>query len=47
MQQETAYQEMMSQLGENTEYLDGKAYEAIRIQQSRDYRELANSFNNE
>ena len=43
MQQEQGYQRMMAQLGENTEYLDGVAYEAVRIQQSSDYRELAES----
>ena len=37
------YQQMMAQLGENTEYLDGAAYEAVRVQQSSDYRELAES----
>tara|TARA_Y100000996_G_C22548415_1_gene652765 strand:+ start:351 stop:1322 length:972 start_codon:yes stop_codon:yes gene_type:complete len=43
MQQEQGYQRMMAQLGENTEYLDGAAYEAVRVQQSSDYRELAES----
>jgi tripartite-type tricarboxylate transporter receptor subunit TctC len=43
MQQEQGYQRMMNRLGENTEYLDGTAYEAVRVQQSSDYRELAGS----
>jgi len=30
----------MRRLGENTEYLDGADYEAVRIEQSREYREL-------
>ena len=33
----------MARLGENTEYLDGADYQAIRMQQSDDYRELAES----
>ena len=43
MQQEGAYQQLMARLGENTEYLDGTDYQAIRIRQSDDYRELAES----
>ncbi len=43
MQQEGAYQQLMARLGENTEYLDGADYQAIRMQQSDDYRELAES----
>lgn len=43
MQEEAAYQQIMTRLGENTEYLDGVDYEAVRIQQSNDYRELAQS----
>ncbi len=43
MQDEPAYLQMMAQLGENTEYLDGDDYEAVRIQQAQDYRELAQS----
>ena len=43
MQGEDAYQQMMTRLGENTEYLDGTDYEAVRVRQSDDYRELAQS----
>lgn len=43
MQAEEAYQDLMAQLGENTEYLDGVDYELVRRQQSDDYRELAES----
>jgi len=43
VQAEEAYQELMDQLGENTEYLDGVDYELVRRQQSNDYRELAES----
>ena len=43
IQEEEAYQQLMAQLGENTEYLDGADYQAVRIQQSNDYRELADS----
>ena len=43
MQEEEGYQRLMAQLGENTEYLDGGDYQAVRIQQSNDYRELAES----
>ena len=43
MQEDEAYRQMMTQLGENTEYLDGADYEALRIQQSNDYQELAQS----
>jgi len=43
MQEDEAYRQMMTQLGENTEYLDGADYEAVRIQQSNDYQELAQS----
>jgi len=43
MQDEPVYLQMMAQLGENTEYLDGDDYEAVRQQQARDYRELVQS----
>ena len=43
MQEEEAYHRVMTQLGENTEYLDGVDYETVRIQQSSDYQELAQS----
>ena len=43
IQEEPAYQALMAQLGENTEYLDGADYQAVRIQQSHDYRVLAES----
>ena len=43
MQEEDAYHQMMEQLGENTEYLDGEDYELVRMQQSNEYRELAES----
>ena len=43
MQEEPVYLQMMAQLGENTEYLDGDDYEAVRQQQARDYAELVRS----
>ena len=43
MQDEPGYRQMMSQLGENTEYLDGDDYELVRRQQARDYEELIRS----
>ena len=43
MQNEPNYLQMMGQLGENTEYLNGDDYEAVRQQQARDYRELVQS----
>ena len=43
MQEEPVYLQMMAQLGENTEYLDGDDYEAVRRQQARDYAELVRS----
>jgi len=43
LQEEAAYKQMMTRLGENTEYLDGDDYEAVRVQQAEDYRELAQS----
>ena len=43
MQDEPVYLQMMAQLGENTEYLDGDDYEAVRQQQARDYAELVRS----
>ena len=43
MQDEPVYLQMMAQLGENTEYLDGDDYEPVRRQQARDYEELVRS----
>ena len=43
MQDEPDYQQMMAQLGENTEYLVGDDYELVRRQQARDYEELVRS----
>ena len=43
MQDEPVYRQMMARLGENTEYLDGDDYEAVRRQQARDYEELVRS----
>ena len=40
MQDEPVYRQMLAQLGENTEYLDGDDYEPVRRQQARDYEEL-------
>ena len=38
MQDEPLYRQMMAQLGENTEYLDGDDYELVRRQQARGLR---------
>ena len=43
MQDEPLYRQMMAQLGENTEYLDGQDYEEVRRQQARDYAVLVRS----
>ena len=43
MQDEPVYRQMLAQLGENTEYLDGDDYEPVRRQQARDYEELVRS----
>lgn len=43
MQDEPGYRQIMTQLGENTEYLDGDDYELVRRQQARDYEELVQS----
>ena len=43
MQDQPGYRQMMAQLGENTEYLDGDDYELVRRQQARDYEELIRS----
>ena len=43
MQDEPGYRQMMTRLGENTEYLDGGDYELVRRQQARDYAELVRS----
>jgi len=40
LQTDESYLAAMRRLGENTEYLDGADYEAVRIEQSREYREL-------
>ena len=41
LQEDEAYQAMMAQLGENTEYMDGADYGTLRLQQAREYAELA------
>ena len=43
MQDEPLYHQMMEQLGENTEYLDGDGYDEVRRQQARDYADLVQS----
>ncbi|MYF69155.1 MAG: hypothetical protein F4181_03865, partial [Proteobacteria bacterium] len=43
MQDEPLYHQMMAQLGENTEYLDGDGYEEVRRQQARNYADLVES----
>jgi tripartite-type tricarboxylate transporter receptor subunit TctC len=40
LQTDESYLAAMRRLGENTEYMDGADYEAVRIEQSREYREL-------
>jgi len=40
LQSNEDYQAAMQQLGENTEYMDGDAYEAERLNQSSEFREL-------
>jgi len=40
LQADNAYLAAMRRLGENTEYMDGLDYEAVRIEQSREYGEL-------
>ncbi len=40
LQTDEAYLASMRRLGENTEYMDGADYEAVRIEQAREYREL-------
>jgi tripartite-type tricarboxylate transporter receptor subunit TctC len=40
LQTDEAYLAAMRRLGENTEYMDGADYEAVRTEQSREYREL-------
>ena len=40
LQSDEAYLAAMRRLGENTEYMDGVDYEAVRIEQSREYGEL-------
>ncbi len=40
LQTNEAYLAAMRRLGENTEYMDGVDYEAVRIEQAREYREL-------
>ena len=40
LQTDEAYLTTMRRLGENTEYMDGADYEAVRVEQSREYREL-------
>jgi len=41
LQRDPDYQAAMAQMGENTEYMDGTAYEAERIALSNEYAELA------
>lgn len=41
LQEDAGYQATMAQLSENTEYMDGADYEAVRRQQASDYGELA------
>ena len=43
MQDDPLYRQMMAQLGENTEYLDGDGYEEVRRHQARDYADLVQS----
>jgi tripartite-type tricarboxylate transporter receptor subunit TctC len=40
LQTDEAYLAAMRRLGENTEYMDGADYEAVRLEQSREFREL-------
>ena len=40
LQTDESYLAAMRRLGENTEYMDGADYEAVRIEQSLEYREL-------
>jgi len=40
LQTDESYLAAMRRLGENTEYMDGADYEAVRIEQSREYRDL-------
>ena len=40
LQTDEAYLAAMRRLGENTEYMDGEDYEPVRVEQSREYREL-------
>ena len=43
LQADEDYQAAMRRLGENTEYMDGEAYEGERLNQSREFRELVNA----
>lgn len=43
LQRDPDYQAAMARMGENTEYMDGEAYEAERIALGREYAELAHA----
>ena len=43
LQEDADYLATMSRLGENTEYMDGEDYEAVREQQAKDYAALASA----
>ncbi|MEM7462888.1 MAG: tripartite tricarboxylate transporter substrate binding protein [Pseudomonadota bacterium] len=40
MQEDKTYKRMLGKLGENTEFMDGEAYDAVRLKQSEEYGNL-------
>ena len=42
MQDDNTYNKLMSQLGEDTDYLDGPDYQKLRDEQAQEYKELVN-----